>query len=51
MGTSPIKNQLEQSPTTVDDDMDSNTDLNQTLFKVRTRGLSTKHFIEKFLKT
>jgi hypothetical protein len=47
ISTAPIKNQLEQSrqnKPTVDDAMDSNTDLNQTLFKVRTRGLSTKYF-------
>jgi hypothetical protein len=46
----PVKNQLEQSkqnkssPTTVNDDNESNTDLNESLFKVRTRGLSTRHF-------
>lgn len=43
ISTAPIKNQLEQSRQN-DDAMDSNTDLNQTLFKVRTRGLSTKYF-------
>jgi hypothetical protein len=43
ISTAPIKNQLEQSRQN-DDVMDSNTDLNQTLFKVRTRGLSTKYF-------
>jgi hypothetical protein len=43
ISTAPIQNQLEQSRQN-DDAMDSNTDLNQTLFKVRTRGLSTKYF-------